>query len=205
MKALKFALLALGLFSLVSLKADTWNMGVSATANTGGSGARNPAQLLAIDPSTNAIRMLACDANGNLLIANGLSVTWSTSVGTTLTAINGAAATSYFDKLTATANATTYFNMNPVTYASSVVGTSAQYLTLTTKSCLSIDNTTSGTLFFVLTNSSTAPTNTATVRLSLATSQAWCKCLTLGQLSAGYNWLHWVNANAATPTAELTY
>lgn len=104
------------------------------------------------------------------------------------------------------ASQATYFTMNPTTYTSSVAGTSMQYLTITpTRSSLFIDNTTAGTLYFVLTSSATAPTDTATVRLSVATGQQLNLNTANGTLPTGPVFLHWINANAITPTAQLTY
>ena len=100
-----------------------------------------------------------------------------------------------------------YFSMNAVTYASSVDGTSMQYLTITPLSALFIDNITAGSLYFVITTSSTAPTNTSTVRLSVPTGQQLNLNCANGTLpwGAGPYFLHWINANVLTPTAQLTY
>jgi len=78
MKALKIALLALGLFWLNNLKADTYNFGVSATANIGGSGIRNGSQLLGLDQNTNTIRMLNCTTNGGLALGSYVSLSTPT-------------------------------------------------------------------------------------------------------------------------------
>jgi hypothetical protein len=126
-----------------------------------------------------------------MLISAGSPVSWTT--GTS------------FVSNTISAGTTTYFAMNAVTYASSVAATSMQYLTLTPMSSLFIDNVTAGSLFFVLTNSSTAPTNTSTIRLSVPTTQQLNLNMRNGTLSMGYNFLHWINANTLTPTAQLTY
>jgi len=80
MKAWKIAILGLGLLS-PTLKADTVNFGVSVTANIGGSGVRGGAQLMGMDYSTNAVRMVGVDANGNILTAAGTGVTWTSSAG----------------------------------------------------------------------------------------------------------------------------
>lgn len=194
MKALKIALLVSAWLSLGNLRADTWNMGVSATANTGGSGARNPAQLLGYDPSTNSIRMLQCDANGNLLTSSGAPTTFTTGV-------------TYVSN-TISASTITDFALNAVTYASSVDGTSYRRLTDSAVAYLYIGNDNTVPLYCVLSTSATAPTNTSTVRISIPPG-GLAMSMRNGGLAMGYSFLHWFwpasSAATVTPTAHYGY
>ena len=134
---------------------------------------------------TGAALMLGQDANGSLRAVqvnkNGTFVSASSTVATV----------------------TSTFAMNPVTYASSVQGTSMAGLTITSASTLTLMNNGTKQLNFILTNSSTAPTNTATVFLSLQPAQTWV----LFGLSIQDTVLHWFNASAetVTNTAVLRY
>lgn len=97
------------------------------------------------------------------------------------------------------------FAMNPVTYASGVVGTSAQYLTLTSKSALIISNNSAGVMSFILSNSSTPPTDTNIVRIDIPANTMLNLNMMQGTLVAGWNWLHWYNPNTVTNTGQLTW
>ena len=137
-------LLALAWLSPSKGRAVDYFLTVSATTIT--QNAPTTATLmLGQDAGTGALRALQVDKNGNFSPSGGGGVS-----GTAVT---------------------TYFAMNAVTYASSVAGTSMQYLTLSSRSSLFIDNVTAGSVYFVLSNSSTAPTNTSTIRLSVPTAR----------------------------------
>jgi len=133
----------------------------------------------------------------------------SATTSISITAITGTGATSYFDKLTASATVLSDFALNAVTYASSVAGTSMKYLTLTTESFLFLGNDNTVPLYYVLTNSSTAPTNTATVRKSIPPGGLAISMRGSGGMALGYNFLHWFwpasSSATLTPTAGLGY
>ncbi len=146
----------------------------------------------------------AITSAGNVSLNAGTSVIGSLGTAGNVSLNAGTSFVGYVG-VTGNASTVTYFAMNAVTYASSVAGTSMQYLTISPSSALLLSNVTAGTLYYVLTNSSTAPTNTSTIRNDLASNEKINLNVKLGTLVPGYNFLHWINANVLTPTAQLSY
>ncbi len=128
----------------------------------------------------------------------------------TVTAVQGSPGASPWPVAsTKSASTISDFTMNAVTFASSVAGTSLQYLTLTSESYLFLGNDNTVPLYFVLTNSATAPTTTGTIRRSIPSGGLAITMKSPGGMAAGFNFLHWfwpASASATlTPTASLCY
>ena len=96
-----------------------------------------------------------------------------------------------------------YFAMNAVTYASSVLGTSASFLDPSARKQLTLDCTEcEGDLRFVLTEDATAPTDTSSPGRRFTLSAG-----TIRQIDNPGTYIHWFweSANFTTPTAKYDW
>jgi hypothetical protein len=107
--------------------------------------------------------------------------------------------------LTGTATVTSRFAMNPVTYASSVQGTSMAGLTFSARASLEVANNGTKVLSVIITNSSTAPTNTNVQRTDISAGEKMVWSVRLGTLSVQDSVVHWYNQSAETVTNTATY
>jgi hypothetical protein len=138
---------------------------------------------------------LTAKTSVNYYISSDASATIAGSVTITSGVLNA---------LTAVAQSTTYANIFPVTATSNTEGSGKLTLTLTAQSCVSIDNPGTSTVYFMFTNTTYTPSTTASLRLSVAPSTAWCKCVKSGQKSILDRYLYYINADTVTKTVETT-
>jgi hypothetical protein len=130
----------------------------------------------------------ALETNTNLNGINGAALSASNPLPVSITGIS-------------LPSTTVKFGMTPVTYASSVQGTSCQGLTITAASSLTISNNGTHDLAVILTNSLTAPLNTTTYYELIPAKSQKVFSTRLGSLSAMDTVVHWYTIGI-TPAPE---